>query len=1362
MRLGEAVLAVKVDPSGARSGAQVAKQAFEEIKVKGEQAANKVGSAFEGIKNSVFSLKSAFAALGVGLIAKSFLDAGRETENYMIRLRILLGSVAEGNRLFKEMNAYAARTPFEFREVMNSATALAGVLRGGVDEIKGFMPLIADLATASGLGIQETTSQVIKMLSAGAGAADLFRERGILAMMGFTAGVNYSAEETRRKLISSWEDVNSKFRGSAESLVNTWDGAVSNLMDTWFQFQQRVMVEGGVLAYLKAIVQVLTGEMAGAIGANTDQAQTWAEVFISGLEQGVRGMGAVLTGLKYVGVAIEGVRAGVEGLALGFQYIWTMAAEAGIVMAKIRVWDAETRLLMAQMNPISRLMGQTAAMEEELAAETKLLGEATAYAAEQQLKLAERFDSSSSSIDKLFEKLYEANQEADFDEFFRKVNEQLELNKVKAEEAADRLGKFQSGLSGAGGAAGPSAEELKKFNDQLEDTRAKYDQVYRAEVERDRSLSILRAGYTAGKLSAEAYAFAVREVAKAYLEATSKGNPLTDQVDELKAKFISGYAAIRDRNKALKEADELHRSGALSASDYTEVIAGINRQFEDQTKKAEEATSKVDEWGKTLETAAQGIQGAFTSFFENLFDKGLSSFKDLASSIGDVFKRMLAEMATLAIARPIIVPVIQSLGGMMGLPQNALNGILQQFGGAPGAGSGPTTNPLGGFLNRIFGGGQPGAFTGGGSLGFGGGMPWGGGAGGFTGAGSLSYGNPAAGYGYGGTNWGALPPQQSPFGGATGWGGALAGAAWGATRGSGGLSTGLSTVAGGVAGFYGAGVAGAFASGGMAAGMSALGSIPVVGWIAAAAAIIDKISGGKLFGTKFQTQRSGFDVTIGAGGATGGNFEEQTRQRALFGGTARRTLRTALSSEQQSGFDELFEAVRETAEVAARTLGVEVPEMVSGSFKQIKDKKGNIVSETSTVLGETFKESVEEFGKRLQAENILAAIGVTVDGVRDISARWRANAEDLLDGASMLLAAQTDINAGVGLLGEDGSLGGIADIVERLAKGGESMVDSYTRLTLATQNYRQLLDLVGQTTNRTAEEVVEFAAAIADAAGGGDAAGGLYNSFFQNYFTPQERLTRRRDALLRRAGREVGDLGDAGQGLTFENFRERFEAALPSLGAEEVAEWLEAGSALADLNAVVRELAGAAPDAAAALQTALDAIDAIQQTINASLDASIEDIRLSQMSPEDRYSYFREQANLLADGLDEMTDPDQIAETVARINRLQGQAWGQLDEGQQAELADEFITFLEGVKEIAGERLEAAREEARAQAQELAEAIAEAMRIPAEQQTQAAQTMQEAGERIAEAADTLTSTPIQVVVVPGNGWGEEVGGFNRR
>lgn len=284
------------------------------------------------LNRQFFSLKGLVATAGVGLIAKSFIDAADTSEQFGVRLSVLLGSVEEGNRLFQEMTEYAGQVPHEFEGIMESATQLSGILEGGVDEIAEWMPLIGDLAATSGLSIQKTTEQVSRMLSAGAASADLFRERGITAMLGFQAGVSVSVEETRKQLMSAWDSPLSKFRGASDKLATTWTGIMSMISDKWFQLRTTIM-SAGLLDFFKAIAGTIDNELGNALDRSKTDAEQWVGSFISFVEAFAMGAAGMVDALaaptKRLGEIISFFWEGFKALPSWVQEIGVVGALLG-------------------------------------------------------------------------------------------------------------------------------------------------------------------------------------------------------------------------------------------------------------------------------------------------------------------------------------------------------------------------------------------------------------------------------------------------------------------------------------------------------------------------------------------------------------------------------------------------------------------------------------------------------------------------------------------------------------------------------------------------------------------------------------------------------------------------------------------------------------------------------------------------------------------------------------------------------------------------------------------------------------------------------------------------------------------------
>lgn len=501
-----------------------------------------------------------------------------------------------------------------------------------------------------------------------------------------------------------------------------------------------------------------------------------------------------------------------------------------------------------------------------------------------------------------------------------------------------------------------------------------------------------------------------------------------------------------------------------------------------------------------------------------------------------------------------------------------------------------------------------------------------------------------------GSNFGAGFMQAAP------WLAAAGGALYGYRNSSFGLGAAASygalgwvggTAAYGAALGYGAAGVGGAVSGatGAAAGAFGAGSlIPVIGWIAAIAAAVDMISGGKLFGTKYRPESSTSTIGIGEEGATAGATLTQVRNRSLFRGRKWETHDIDAGDEAREAAQAFYDGIYDAMVGAARALAIDVPPMIDAAIRTVTeyDKKGRVkgIKVFTDVLGRTWEEAISDptdeaevqaaaqrAASRINSEAIIAvidaALGTTVQQAIDrfgggggggggggrrpregddfqivegggglggafdamtvtlgeasaIAERWRDNVEMLAEGAQFLLAAATDIRAGVGLLGEDGSLTAITNLIEELAVSGETLSQTYTRVATSAALWDQALAISGVAIDKTREEMVRFAVDITDAAGGLEQAKALWDSYFANFYSEAERAAYQRgqlrtaaDAAFAGAGLDITQYLDTG-GL--ERFRTDFEAAMPTLSAEDVANWLRAADALAAVTASARAI----------------------------------------------------------------------------------------------------------------------------------------------------------------------------------------------
>ena len=136
------------------------------------------------------------SALGGVKLASSFLETAKSFESLNVQLKFITGSAQQGAKALEIVEAAASKSAFAFEDMANAAPSLLTVSE--VSELGDTLDIVGDIAAATGLGFQETASQIQRAFSGGIASADIFREKGVKAMLGFQEGVQYTAEQTEK------------------------------------------------------------------------------------------------------------------------------------------------------------------------------------------------------------------------------------------------------------------------------------------------------------------------------------------------------------------------------------------------------------------------------------------------------------------------------------------------------------------------------------------------------------------------------------------------------------------------------------------------------------------------------------------------------------------------------------------------------------------------------------------------------------------------------------------------------------------------------------------------------------------------------------------------------------------------------------------------------------------------------------------------------------------------------------------------------------------------------------------------------------------------------------------------------------
>ena len=215
---------------------------------KSKQALNNVRGALSKVKGAVFNLQSAFVGLGAGLVIRNLVNTGKELENLQVRLKFLLKDTNEGAKAFDNMVKFASKVPFSLEEIQAGSGILATVT-DNANDLQKMLEITGNVAAVTGLDFRTTAEQIQRSFSAGIGAADLFREKGVRNMLGFQAGATVSIEAT----VQAFENVfgrSGRFGRATDELARTFEGTMSMLGDKVFAFK-KTLLDAGFFTELK-------------------------------------------------------------------------------------------------------------------------------------------------------------------------------------------------------------------------------------------------------------------------------------------------------------------------------------------------------------------------------------------------------------------------------------------------------------------------------------------------------------------------------------------------------------------------------------------------------------------------------------------------------------------------------------------------------------------------------------------------------------------------------------------------------------------------------------------------------------------------------------------------------------------------------------------------------------------------------------------------------------------------------------------------------------------------------------------------------------------------------------------------------
>lgn len=728
----------------------------------------KVRAELQGVSQDIAKVEQASASgaskLGAlkgamaGIVGAGFLQwvAGAATEYQRLNavLTTITGSSERAGEVFKVLEEFAQRTPFQLNEVV---TAYAKLQARGIKPTQDLMTSLGNTASAMGKSLDEA---VEALADAATGEMERLKQFGITARqegdkVAFTfQGVTTEVERNADAITEYLQRIgNNDFAGAMDLRAKTLEGSFSNLQDATTKLAA-------------AIGNGLTPAMSKLAGWTADAAKEttsffeWAIGKVSDAEiyeDKLRSLKSLQDGVaKQIAyqqrIISETNPFGAFGqfdIAEAKTKLAELLAEQGRLQEQYKLTSqAQMESIMAAGKSSAADAAETEAKNQKSDAIAKLIGELTEEAAAYGL-------SKSALLERQKVTVLATVADKKQAELLRVAFDSL-IAKTKAEEQA------AAATEAAAAAEKSAANETRR--------KAEADRIAAEATEaHEKEMAALAAQILAANEAEREYQGALQSL-------VAELDPAQRALLEFRQAFLLVHEALGAGDISQERANEMI---AQLQQRYSAALTSINDATnEDIRRSAEEALTDIQRiWLNGMDEVGDGIA-----------DSLMSGFKDGGEGIKDALRNLLRDMMRLIIQQKLVIPMqaqfLQGQGFSQQQIQQMIPGFMPQNGGVGG--------PSGGTQG-------PGPWSGGYNYGSGGGS----GSGGNSGSGG---GNSSV---FGGSAWGAGLAIAGSIGqgyvgssstGASVLGGAASGAALG-TQILPGIGTIVGAIIGAVIGF---------------------------------------------------------------------------------------------------------------------------------------------------------------------------------------------------------------------------------------------------------------------------------------------------------------------------------------------------------------------------------------------------------------------------------------------------------------------------------------------------------------------------------------------------------------------------------
>ncbi len=587
----------------------------------------RTGKQLGGTNQQLVRMRTLVAAVGSAAVIKGIVSTIVEFERLGASLVTVTGSAEEAQTQFDALKQFAAETPFQVQEVVDSFIKLKAL---GLDPSIESLRSYGNTASATGKSLNQFIEAVA---DAATGEFERLKEFGIkarkqgdqvsLTFQGVTTTVADNAAAIEGYLRRIGDE---KFGDAMQLQMDTLGGAFSNLQDAGAQLAEAIG-EAGLTTVLNGLASAMTWAAEKAKALLEAMSGTAEDLSFTG-----GFVGGALDRIKELGERADEARKKILELqAKGTLGTGISGFLSGDTSRREQVAELERQIRALRFQIRNEAANAARFAQDNGTVDNPANNEAARKAAAQAAaELTKQIEAQQKRINAIYQATLTPQQR-----FIQQTQELESLLSAGLDEGTylRALAKYRDQLIGAGGAADESKQKIMGL---FQATRTPQEQFIQKTRELD---ELLKRG-----LDEDTYQRALIQYRDALIGTG-------EAADDTKARIERLYEATRTPQERFiqqtRELDELLKAG-LDEDIYKRALAKYRDELigmgEDGKKTFNELQKATEKWGEQ-----------FTGTLADMVTKGKLDFKSLADSI-------LNDLARIAIRNTITKPILSSLG----------------------------------------------------------------------------------------------------------------------------------------------------------------------------------------------------------------------------------------------------------------------------------------------------------------------------------------------------------------------------------------------------------------------------------------------------------------------------------------------------------------------------------------------------------------------------------------------------------------------------------------------------------------------------------------------------------------------------